>query len=98
MGLMFINYSDGLFKVSKKARLEDYEEDKITRFLGSLGLKKELFEIQDEGVIIITLGGYSYYVEDRKRYPEIYESVRKIMLEDRRRLKAAEGLRLPDMS
>ncbi len=99
MGLLFINYTDGLFRVSKKARLEDFEEHKVTKLLAGFGLKKELFEIQDDGVIIITLGGYSYYVEDRSRYSEIYEGIMKILLEDKGRQKASKDLGLPpDMS
>ncbi len=94
MGYLFVHYTDGIYQISKKVRVEDGEETQISKLLEDMGLNKEMFEVQEDDKIVYTLGGYTYYLEDRKSFSAINKAIEKILLEDSKRKKKAEEFKV----
>jgi len=85
MGQLFIRYTDGVFEITKKTRIDDSEARKLKEIMEHFLLKPELIEVQEYSTTTFSFGGYTYYLNDDYKFDEIMRRVETVLLKNTER-------------
>jgi len=87
MGYLFIRYTDGLYDVNKKVRIDESEEKEIIKVLKSFELKPELMELESYDTTTFSIAGYTFYLNEDFKFNLIMKKVDDLLLKDAERKK-----------
>jgi hypothetical protein len=91
MGYLFIRYTDGMFDITKRARVGEPEEKEIIDVLKSFKLEPELLELESYDTTTFSVGGYTFYLNDDTSFNAIMAKIEEILLKDKERAKKVKS-------